>query len=180
MTEKIARRGVKVVGEYGADHLAQTSVKDHAAREVVTLTATQKLGEVRAWIQSRAQGSQHQGFPIVDASGVVLGVLTRRDLLESEHPDERALAELVRRPPVIVFEESSLREAADHMVQEGVGRLIVVTRAAPDRITGILTRSDLLGAHERRLLESQRRERSLDFRGIRKRAAVAVTGTGTR
>jgi len=176
MTEKIARRGVKVVGEYGADHLAQTAVKDHAARDVVTLDAAQKLGEVRAWIQARAKGSQHQGFPVVGATGAVLGVLTRRDLLESEHPDERTIGELVRRPPVIVYEDSSLREAADHMVQEGVGRLIVVTRKAPDRLAGILTRSDLLGAHETRLAESHRRERSLDFRKMRGRGAPVVSG----
>jgi chloride channel protein, CIC family len=37
------------------------------------------------------------------------------------------------------------------MVTEGVGRLVVVGRTAPTRPTGILTRSDVLGAHRRRL-----------------------------
>jgi signal-transduction protein with cAMP-binding, CBS, and nucleotidyltransferase domain len=37
------------------------------------------------------------------------------------------------------------------MVRQRVGRLPVVSRAAPRKVIGILTRSDLLGAHEQRL-----------------------------
>ena len=50
----------------------------------------------------------------------------------------------------------SLREAADHMVREDVGRLPVVERGDPSRVTGILTRSDLLSAHAQRLDEARR------------------------
>jgi CBS domain-containing protein len=179
MTEKIARRGVKVVGEYGADHLAQTAVKAYAARQVVTLEATDTLGEVRAWLQSRVEGSHHQGFPVLTPQGHVQGVLTRRDLLDPSHIDARPLGDLVRRPPVIVFEDMSLREAADHMVREGVGRLVVVTRDAPDRIAGILCRSDLLAAHERRLADSDQRARTLDLRELARRALTPTDATGT-
>jgi CBS domain-containing protein len=182
MTEKIARRGVKVVGEYGADHLAQTMVRDFAAREVVTLAANDALGDVRTWLQARTKESSHQGFPVIDADGHVLGVLTRRDLLDPDRADAVAIGSIVRRPPVIVYEDMSLRDAADHMVQEGVGRLVVVTRAAPDRVAGVLTRSDLLAAHERRLIESQRRVRTLSLRDVARRGAAtaAVTGAGPR
>jgi CBS domain-containing protein len=65
--------------------------------------------------------------------------------------DGKHVRDLVRRPPAVVFDDSSLREAADHMVMEGVGRLPVVARAQPGRIIGIITRSDLLSAHAPRL-----------------------------
>jgi CBS-domain-containing membrane protein len=52
---------------------------------------------------------------------------------------------------VVVYDNSSLREAADHMVRHGVGRLPVITRAG--KLVGMITRSDLLGAHGRRLKE---------------------------
>jgi len=55
-----------------------------------------------------------------------------------------------------VFLDSSLRDAADHMVRENVGRLPVVDREAPDRLVGFITRSDLLSAHARRLEEEHR------------------------
>ena len=72
-------------------------------------------------------------------------MLTRRDLLAPSATGE--LRSLVRRPPVVVFTDSSLRQALDQMLAAGVGRLVVVERAAPRRPVGILTRSDLLGAH---------------------------------
>jgi len=57
-------------------------------------------------------------------------------------------------PPAVAFEGSSLREAADLMVTAGIGRLPVVTQAEPGKVIGILTRSDLLSAHARRLNEN--------------------------
>jgi predicted transcriptional regulator len=78
-------------------------------------------------------------------------VLTRRDLFDPETAESARLREVLKRPPVVVFSDSSLREAADHMVREAVGRLPVVDRAAPARVVAILTRSDLLAAHGPRL-----------------------------
>jgi predicted transcriptional regulator len=51
----------------------------------------------------------------------------------------------------VVFEENTLREAADHMVREKVGRLPVVSRSAPRQLVGIISRSDLLDAHRGRI-----------------------------
>jgi CBS domain-containing protein len=156
MTEKIARRGVRVPDEYAADFLEQVTAGDQATREVVTLRADDTLATVRAWMSAGDAAGKHQGYPVVDAEGHLVGVLTRRDLLESSEGDERRVRELVRRAPAVIFEDSSLREAADVMVLEDIGRLPVVAREAPDRIIGILSRSDLLRAHRRRLLEHQR------------------------
>jgi CIC family chloride channel protein len=154
MTEKIARRGARVVSDYTADLLEQLLVSDIAAAPVVVLKASDTCETVRAWIAAHAEGSSHQGFPVVDDEGRLVGVVTRRDLL-----DPRATAsvkDLVRRPPAIVFGDSSLREATDHMVREGVGRLPVVTRSDPERVIAILTRSDLVTAQSRRL-DAERR-----------------------
>ena len=66
------------------------------------------------------------------------------------------VGDLIHRPPAVVFADMSLREAADHMVREEVGRLPVVDRSDPSRVVGILTRSDLLSAHAQRLDEALR------------------------
>jgi len=145
MTEKIARRGVRVSGDYAADLLDQLLVKDSATRQPVTFDADTTADGARAWLASGAAGSDHQGYPVVERDGRVIGLLTRRDLLAPTATGE--LRRLVRRPPVVVFTDSSLRQALDQMLSAGVGRLVVVERAAPTRAVGILTRSDLLGAH---------------------------------
>ena len=152
MTEKIARRGVRTPGEYVADVLGLLSAGDHGSRPVVSLQGIDTLGEVRQWLRSGSPAARHQGYPIVDAQGHLLGVLTRRDLL-SDASDGAKLTDLVRRFPVTVFEETSLRDAASQMVREGVGRLPIVARADPLKVTGILTRGDLLAAQAAQITE---------------------------
>ncbi|MGN6328436.1 MAG: chloride channel protein [Rhodanobacter sp.] len=161
MTEKIARRGVRVPSEYAADYLDQVTVGAACARDVFSLRADQTLAEVRRWLGEGAPEAQHQGFPVVDANGKVCGVLTRRSLLDPQWHYTLTVGELVTRPPVMVKESHSLREAADHMVAEQVGRLIVVSQSAPHRLVGILTRGDILSAHARRLREARLKDRHI-------------------
>jgi CBS domain-containing protein len=158
MTEKLARRGASVRTEYAADHLSQVLVRDAATRELVTIAADDTLDTVRRWLQSGTGNATHQGFPVVDAAGDLVGVVTRRDLLDVVHEGTKRVGELVRRPPVVVWEDSTLRDAADQMVIERVGRLPVVRRDAPRRPVGIVSRSDLLAAHAPRLDAARRRE----------------------
>lgn len=160
MTEKIARRGARVTVEYAADHLAQITAGEAASRPAVTLAADDTVEAARAFLLSQAAGSRHQGFPVVDGRGELVGVVTQRDVL-TEQAGTISIRHLVRRPPAVVFEDSSLREAADHMVTEGVGRLPVVSRQAPRKVLGILTRSDLLDAHRSRIDAGKRREQAL-------------------
>lgn len=161
MTERLARRGAPVQTEYAVDYLHQILVRDCASDEVVTLDGSQTVGKTRQWIESRAPGSAHQGFPIVDQAGELVGVLTRRNITDPAVDEGVTLRSLVMRPPVIIYADNTAREAGDHMVHEQVGRLPVVKRGEPRKVVGIITRSDLLGAHERRLTMQSRAERSL-------------------
>jgi H+/Cl- antiporter ClcA len=156
MTEKIARRGVRVPAEYTADLLDQVLVREVATQKAVVLQAEHCVESVRAWMTSSETGSGHQGFPVVNCAGDLIGVLTRRDLLDARVPGDRAVGSLVRRPPIVVYVDCSLKEAVDHMVNHDVGRLPVVSRDSQVRIMGIITRSDILSAYRRRLEETRR------------------------
>ena len=149
MTEKLARRGVRVPMEYPADHLDQVLVKDHATLQAASFQAAQTVAEARVWLATGGPGTTHQGFPILDDEGRPIGLIMARQILASTQDPLKTLDTLVTRPLAVAFEWNSLREAADHMVREGVGRLPVVTR--DQRLAGIITRSDLLDAHALRL-----------------------------
>jgi chloride channel protein, CIC family len=160
MTEKLARRGVIVRTDYALDHLSQVTVSEAASRDIVTLRADQTVEEVRAWFARGAGGATHQGFPVVDVHNQLSAVLTRRDILEASAAGAR-IEELAKRAPVVIFEDHTLRDAADHMVRQGVGRLVVVARDEPRRIIGMITRSDLLAAHATRLRAADFMHRSM-------------------
>jgi H+/Cl- antiporter ClcA/CBS domain-containing protein len=159
MTEKLARRGSAIRPEYAADHLAHVMVRDAASRKVVTISATDSLQKVRAWLDSGAGGATHQGFPVVNDEGLLVGVVTRRDLVSTKEPQARIVRDVIARPPVVVFDDNTLRDAADHMVMEEVGRLPVVTRDNALKVIGIISRSDLLTAHRPRLTAATRARR---------------------
>ncbi len=151
MTEKIARRGVHIKTEYSVDVLSQALVKDFATRPVVVLAADDLVGDTREWMLSDDEDARHTAFPVVDASGALIGMLTRREVLNrSQHGDTR-LDELVGHEPHVIYDDCSLREAADQMLNGRFGRLPVVARSAPKTVIGIVTPGDLLGAHRRRL-----------------------------
>jgi CBS domain-containing protein len=152
MTEKIARRGVRVPAEYTADFLDTVLVREVMSADVHTLKAGDTLAVVRRWIETDGPHTSHQGFPVLDDAGVLVGVLTRRNLLDPRKAAGTTLGELIGRRPSYVYEDLTLRDAADHMVRHDVGRLPVVSRESR-RVIGIVTRSDLLRAHRRRLVE---------------------------
>src|SRR5262249_5256002 len=81
MTEKLARRGVSVRSEYSLDYLSRVRAGDVGSRDVVTVCADTTVSAALAWLESGGEASSHQGFPVVDADDLLIGVLTRRDIL---------------------------------------------------------------------------------------------------
>lgn len=161
MTEKITRRGVRVPSDYSVDYLDRVAVGDVCSRNVVVLEATQSLSDVRKWMDAGGESAQHQGFPVLDSNRRVMGVITRRNLLDTQLSGDESICDLVRRPPLVVSETHSAREAADHMVTADVGRLIVVADDESSRMVGIVTRGDLLSVHTQRLRETHHVSRHL-------------------
>jgi CBS domain-containing protein len=105
------------------------------------------------------------------------------DLPREEHPlgsritliaataAEATVRTIITRHPAVIFADSTLREAADQMVREGVGRLPVVKRSDPCRIVGFLSRSDILAAHVSRLRASDEVVRILEMRRLTRAAS---------
>ena len=145
MTERIARRGRVVPAEYAADWLAQWRAAEFSSRPVVTLGASETVGEALR----RLPDVGHQGFPVVDGKRGVLGVVMRRALVAAA--PGRRIEELVERPAVTLRASDTLRHAADVMAHAGVGRLPVLSDGPEPVLVGMLTRSDLVGAHRPRL-----------------------------
>jgi CBS domain-containing protein len=100
---------------------------------------------------------KHHGFPVLDATGRVIGMLTRRDLEGGAGPGgdgaETTVGELIRRPVIFVRDVAPLREVVEKMVHEDVGRLPVVD--ADGVLRGIVTRSDVLRAYGRAFAEDR-------------------------
>jgi CBS domain-containing protein len=164
MTEKIARRGIHAPSEYVADVLTQVLVRDVSSRGVVSLQTMDTVGKTRDWLATNAKGTTHQGFPILDQSQTLVGVLTRRHLLDPAVPVDQRLAKLIRRSPKFVYDDCTVRQAADHMVNHGIGRLPVVQREGPTKVIGMITRSDVLSVFQHRIRDSAQQKPTISVR----------------
>jgi len=134
-------------------------------KEVVTATPETPLKRV-ARMLTRYRIS---GVPVVDADGVVLGVVTEADILCKEQglaPEPggvlgwlfekadaegsrllaRTAAEAMTAPPVTISPHASVSEAARTMVTRHINRLPVVDNG---RLVGIISRADLVRAFHR-------------------------------
>jgi chloride channel protein, CIC family len=163
MTEKIARRGLPVSVDYSADMLASIHIRDAASPEVVCLRAEQTAEEVRHWLGSHQPGSAHTGFPVLNRQQRIVGVVTRKDLANEDIDPSTQLTEVMNRPPVVILETATVREALDLMVTKGIGRLPLVKVGQPGQVSGIVTRSDLLGIYGEHLHASRRLKRTINL-----------------
>jgi chloride channel protein, CIC family len=92
-------------------------------------------------------------YPVVDEEGRLAGMITRWDLPKYSSRAELGwlvVADVMRPAPITSCHPGdSLRTAAERMSLAGLGRLPVVSPLEPDRVVGILSRSDVLRALSR-------------------------------
>jgi H+/Cl- antiporter ClcA len=173
LTEKVARRGYHVSREYSVDPLEILSIGEVMTTEVTTIPAAMPVKELLGKYFFGSGHPRHQGFPVVDAAGNLLGVVTRSNLLEhwvsamlqqgqgNELVPSIITYDLLDREPIVAYPWEACRTAAERMAQAGVGRLPVVSPDNPKKLVGLVTRSDLLKGRARYVEEEAKRERFL-------------------
>jgi CIC family chloride channel protein len=162
MTEKLARRGLRIHQDYETDVLQQVSVAEMMDREVPTIFATMRVGELAARIAMHDPAvSHHQGLFIVDEVGKLAGLITRGDVLRVLDRDPSGaigVLEAGSRELIVTFPEETISEASDKMLDNDIGRLPVVERDDPRKLLGYLGRNGVMAARLRRLHEEHVRE----------------------
>lgn len=172
LTEKVARRGYHISREYVIDPLERLRVAEAMTAPVVTVPAALPVEQLVRQFFLGGISRKHQGYPVVDQNGDLLGIVTKSNLLDdwiAKLLDGRGVADfcggsiitfdVIGGDPVTAFPWESCRTAAERMAQAQIGRLVVVSPVDPHKIVGVLTRSDLLKARARQIEEEHRRER---------------------
>lgn len=153
MTEKLARKGVRVPADYELDALHGLTVasamlvtpKTVPPEMTVSALAARIVGSDPVWNAARL-------FPVVDENESLLGVVSRADVLAavSGSPDSTVLDAGVGNP-VTIYADETLAEAADRMILHSIGRLPVIDRSHPPRLLGLVSRREILQARQHRL-----------------------------
>jgi len=154
-TLKLARRGINLKAGRDLAVLSEIPVTAAMSRHVDTIGVSATVRELVRLMQE----TRHTGYPVLDGEGRVVGIVTLDDVRNTQPEGrlERRVGEIMSTDLVVAYADESLAEAMAKLDQHGVGRLPVVTRQDPRRLVGFLTRSDVLGAYNRALVDERPR-----------------------
>jgi chloride channel protein, CIC family len=162
MTEKLARRGLRIHQDYEADVLQLTSVQEVMDTVVPVVPETMTVKELADRIARREpEYTRHHGFFVLNDKRELAAVVTRGDLLRAlEENDQGDLSVLQAgsRNVIVAYADESVHEALQKILHAGVSRLPVVKRSDPKHVIGYLGRAAILTARQKRLDEEGLRE----------------------
>lgn len=164
-TRPLRQRGVVYTEPENVDILQTVTVGEIMTTPPDVVAADLPLGELRAAFRE----SGHHGFPVVADDDRLVGVVTLSDL-ERTRPDGASTARgICTRDPVTVTPEDPVFRAVARMGSLDVGRVPVVDPGDPERLVGLVRRSDLVKAYRRavsRSLATQQRRESSRLRDL--------------
>ena len=163
MTEKLARRGLRVHQDYEADALTQVTVGETMERDPPVIAADTKVGVVAERIARHDPAVvRRQALLILDDADKLVGIITRGDVLRALDKDSSGamtVQEAGSTHLVVTFADELVSEAAAKLLRFDIGRLPVVDRADERRLVGYLGRAAILAARLRRFQDEHVRER---------------------
>jgi len=162
MTEKLARRGLRVHQDYEADALSQTAVAETMEQNLPVVTADANLSVLADLIAKRDPLlTRHQALLILDNVGKLAGIITRGDILRALDKDPSGAMNVLEagtKHLVVTYPDELVSEAAAKMLRFDIGRLPVVDRSDDRRAIGYLGREAVLAARLRRFRDEHVRE----------------------
>jgi H+/Cl- antiporter ClcA len=162
MTEKLARRGLRVHQDYETDVLSQARVVDTMEQELPAISADTTVGALAGRIaQHDPAVARHEALLILDDTGKLAGIITRGDLLRALDKDSSGamtVQEAGNTRLVVTHPDELVSEAAAKMLRNDIGRLPVVDRTDHRKVVGYLGRSGVMAARLRRFQDEHVRE----------------------
>ncbi len=177
MTEKLARRGLRISADFEPDVLTSVMVQETMSTDPPMIPQEMTVREMAERIAKHDPLlSRHQGLLVVDSDQKLVGVITRGDLLRALQEDPTGawtVLDAGNKSPVVAYPDESLFEVASRMLRHGIGRVPVVDRADHRKIVGYLGRSGFLEARMRRMQDESMREQGWigRFRSVREERA---------
>jgi len=162
MTEKLARRGLRVPGEFEVGVMQLVRVGEVMRTDVNSIPPEMTVAELAARMgRGEPKYNLTQGLPIVGDGERLLGVVTQGDLLRALEDDSRGAITVLdagSSKPIVAYADEFVHDAMLRMLENNIGRLPVVTREDPQKMVGYFNRVSVLDAWTRHVEEEGLRE----------------------
>ncbi|MDW5550611.1 MAG: chloride channel protein [Methanosarcina sp.] len=153
-TEGLRRKGIKIRKGREVDIMTSIPVKAAMVTNVQTVSEDKNVEILEALMKV----SRHVGFPIVDSRGKLSGIVTLSDLRNKVKPGEvgKKIGEIATREVEVAYPDETLDTALKRLASKQIGRLPVVDREDKKKLLGIITRSDIVNAYNKKIVEKFR------------------------
>lgn len=148
MTEKLARRGVRIPSDYEPDFLHGLSVGAVMERQPLAVGPDERVADLASRLSTPATPWHDvRLIPVTDADGSLLAIISRTDLFAAlEAAPAATVLDAGVLNPITAHAEDPLAVAIDRMIRHGLGRLPVVDRSPVPKLIGLLTRRAIFHA----------------------------------
>ncbi|MCL2550189.1 MAG: chloride channel protein [Methanimicrococcus sp.] len=154
-TEMLKRKGYHIRGGREIDVMESILVKDSMYAHPQTIFEDNTIEALNAIMQS----SKHAGFPVLNRSGELTGLVTIEDMQERVDPEneEQRIKDIMTTDVFVAYPFETLDVVLDRMVSCDVSRLPVVMKSNPKKMVGIITQKDVMNAYNKSVMTKVRR-----------------------
>lgn len=161
-TLKLTRRGIRLQRGRDIDVMQGVLIKEAMTTEPDTVPWDMSLYE----LGQEFQRTHHHGFPVLDAEGKLHGVVTIQDLERALRRGKEAnnfkVGDIATTSLLTAYPDEPLWAALKRLGVTDVGRLPVVDRRDPNKLLGMVRRSDIIRAYNLAIMRRQELQHRID------------------
>ncbi|KUO49731.1 MAG: hypothetical protein APF76_00345 [Desulfitibacter sp. BRH_c19] len=152
-TKKLSRRGVNLHLGKDINIMKRIRVKEVMSSPVEVVQDTDKVGDVI----KKMHNSKHNGFPVMNLAGELTGIIALHDIREAPVKGimEMPVLSLMNRKLIVTNPDETLDDVFKKLGLHEIGHLPVVAGDNPKKLLGIITRSDIVKAYDKKLLTTK-------------------------
>jgi CIC family chloride channel protein len=131
--------------EMTVDILESAQVKDAMTTNIITVGPASSVLTVLNLIHKYG----YTGFPVVDDDKKLVGVITFEDAekVPPDKRDETPVKDVMTKELIVSEPEDSLEDALIELLDNKIGRLLVVDSNDPTKLVGLVTKYDIIRTH---------------------------------
>ncbi|MHA1144207.1 MAG: chloride channel protein [Candidatus Helarchaeota archaeon] len=156
-TKKLLNRGIRIKYNFYTDIYDDIEVGEIMTRKVVTIGEDVSVADVLKMMEM----DKHMGYPVVNDKGEFVGFIAfenvRKAVLQGNQ--DLLIKDICNRKLIVLFEDDTIHEAMIKMLRHNVVMLPVVDREKPTNLIGLISRFDVMRAHELESMKLQLEKR---------------------
>ncbi len=155
-TETLRRKGYAIREGTEINVMEAMKVSDNMVKDVLTLSENDTAADLLKLMQT----SKHAGFPVLNQQGELAGIVTLHDMRDKVPHGElgKLIQDIATKDVVKAYPDESLDVVLKRLAVRDIGRLPVVSLDKPDKLVGIITRSDIVKSYNREIIAGKQQQ----------------------